>query len=450
MKESGDTRLSGVIGGVAVQGVHGVRVPVIFAGLPTVAAGAPLRNGEGMTGKIMRVSPLIVIPTLLFSLVESLLVLPVHLRHGRRRRSAHSWWLPRGWRAFQERFAGGLEWFIRRIYSPALRLSLEWRYTVAAAGVTTLLLTAGLVGGGFIKFTFFPEVEADFITAEVTMPQGTPPQQTLAAVRSIADAARELGEELAAERPAEEGQTLRHMLTSVGEQPVRSTRGENGGRISNRVSGSHLGEVAVELSPAETRSISSTEIARRWREKVGAIPDALEQSFSSSLFSPGAPIEIQLAGRDVGELTRAAAALPVMVASLYSRNGTSPRPIRTWVKNSRPGLRNGFSAATAMQTTAATGSSAMASAMSKTRLTNSTRHGGARCTALRPTGTGDTRPNLSGVSWMEIYDMTGSTSKTRPELHPWREHSARCDPRWLQVLQVPPVLENFSQNLPEM
>ncbi|MDQ7088710.1 MAG: efflux RND transporter permease subunit [Acidobacteriota bacterium] len=46
-----------------------------------------------------------------------------------------------------------------------------------------------------------------------------------------------------------------------------------------------------------------------WREALDPIPDALELTFSSSLFSPGAPIEIQLSGTEVGDLQQAATEL---------------------------------------------------------------------------------------------------------------------------------------------
>ncbi|MFH1999919.1 MAG: efflux RND transporter permease subunit, partial [Planctomycetota bacterium] len=68
----------------AISGAKEVMVPVIFAVLTSVAAFFPLLNVEGTMGKVMRVIPLIVMPCLLFSLVESLLILPAHLSHGRR------------------------------------------------------------------------------------------------------------------------------------------------------------------------------------------------------------------------------------------------------------------------------------------------------------------------------------------------------------------------------
>ena len=61
----------------AIRGTTEVLVPVIFGVLTSVAAFSPLLALGGTTGQMFRVLPLVVIPTLLFSLVESLLILPL-------------------------------------------------------------------------------------------------------------------------------------------------------------------------------------------------------------------------------------------------------------------------------------------------------------------------------------------------------------------------------------
>ncbi len=143
----------------SVEGAQEISMPVIFAVLTTVAAFFPLMMADGIIGKIMRVIPLIVIPCLLFSLVESLFILPAHLRHmeknGERRRGP--------WLRFQSLFSGGLLWVAHHVYRPALDLGLRYRYVTLALGLAVLLLTASFVAGGWIKFTFFPDVEAEVI-----------------------------------------------------------------------------------------------------------------------------------------------------------------------------------------------------------------------------------------------------------------------------------------------
>ena len=65
----------------SIEGAYEIAKPVTFAVLTTVAAFSPLQFVPGMMGKIFRVIPLVVIPCLLFSLVESVNILPAHLSH---------------------------------------------------------------------------------------------------------------------------------------------------------------------------------------------------------------------------------------------------------------------------------------------------------------------------------------------------------------------------------
>ncbi|GIS98262.1 MAG: hypothetical protein CM1200mP25_4990 [Acidobacteriota bacterium] len=132
----------------------------------TVAAFLPLMFVPGMMGKIFRVIPLIVIPCLIFSLVESLGILPPHLSHTPTPRK------PGLWRRFQSLFSNGLKTFIRAVYEPMLARAVRWRYLTAAVGVSTLVLTVGMVLGGWTTFRFFPSIEADFMAASITMPLG--------------------------------------------------------------------------------------------------------------------------------------------------------------------------------------------------------------------------------------------------------------------------------------
>ena len=106
----------------AVGGAQEVCGPVVFAVLTTAAAFLPLAFVPGLIGRAMSVIPLIVVPCLLFSLVESLGILPAHLSHFSRRGA------PGAWGRVQQRVAGGLGWFARAVYRPLLETALRWRY----------------------------------------------------------------------------------------------------------------------------------------------------------------------------------------------------------------------------------------------------------------------------------------------------------------------------------
>ena len=291
----------------AIKGVEEVSVPVVFAVLTTIAAFSPLLGVAGTMGKFMRVIPSIVIITLIFSLIESLWVLPAHLSHldGRERPPAAG--IRGSWSRFRRRFSAGLQQFVERRYRPLLDRAIEWRYLTVALGVALLLVTGGLVAGGWIKYSFFPPAEADNIVAAIEMPPGVAPEVTAAATRRLETAALEVVEEIEAESGA--GTVYRHVMASTGEQPFRSIQSQNGGGVGTTFVGSHLAEVNIELAPAELRPVTAAQIAERWREAVGTIPEAVELSFTSEIFSSGSPIHVELAAPDLDELRLVSARL---------------------------------------------------------------------------------------------------------------------------------------------
>ncbi len=292
----------------AVDGAVGVHVPVVFAILTTIAAFTPLLGVGGNTGQVMRVIPIIVIATLVFSLLESLFVLPHHLSHLHHGEKDHGA-LRRRWQGLRIRVARGLDWMIERLYRPTLRLALTWRYATVALAVALLVAVVGVVAGGWVKFTFFPAVEADNVVALLTMPQGTSAEETGEALERIEGAVLDLRREIEEESGDD---VFRHVLTSVGDQPYLSA-GPNAA-AGRGAGGGHLGEVNVELVPTEERGVASTQVAERWRARVGAVAGAEELTFTSSLFSAGSPIYVQFSGADPQRLERAAERLKAVLA----------------------------------------------------------------------------------------------------------------------------------------
>ena len=281
----------------SIEGAQEIAKPVIFAVLTTVAAFTPLLFVPGMMGKIFRVIPLIVIPCLLFSLIESLGILPAHLSHLKKQGT------PGVWRRFQGLFANGLKLFIRRVYQPTLEFGLRWRYLTAAVGIATLILTGGMVLGGWTSFHFFPSMEVDVMAASITLPQGTPVSVTSAAVEKLEVGAARLRARLLEET----GQDyFRHVAASVGDQPMASRGGGGGFGPNASLAATHVGEVTVELAPSETRVYTSEQLGLMWRELTGPIPEAVDVDFAMSMMTPGDDIDVQLAGPNTDDLRAAA------------------------------------------------------------------------------------------------------------------------------------------------
>ncbi len=352
-QQRGEERLA-----ASVEGTREVAVPVIFGVLTTVVAFMPLVFVPGMMGQIMGVIGAVVIACLLFSLVESLLILPAHLGHGREMRGSTEVTLlavpvlllllsmispdARSFAALavalagglvllnrtgrmqrwadtlvrvQGRIATGIESFTQSHFRRALDAVLEWRYTALASAVALLICTVAVMASGWMRFSFFPPLEADTVSAQLTMPEGVPASVTAAAVRRIAAAVPALREQIDPEFAESGGSVVEHVLAAVGGRPVSDSGG--GGpqsALAGASSGAHMGEVTLQLVPSEDREITTRDVADRWRDLVGPIPGAVELVYDSALFRVGEAINIKLQGRNVDQLRDAAAETRALLA----------------------------------------------------------------------------------------------------------------------------------------
>ncbi|NWK54559.1 efflux RND transporter permease subunit [Verrucomicrobiaceae bacterium N1E253] len=277
------------------RGTHEVGTVVIFGVLTTVAAFTPMLGISGVSGKIWPNIPLVVIPTLLFSLVQSKLVLPAHL--ALLRPHDHSKEVNILFRV-QRRVAKGLEQFVEKVYQPALHRCLEHRYAVWSVFIALLLLVSGLVVGKWVPFEFMPKVEGDVVTAKFELPVGVPFELTEEEIQKIAKAAEKVGQR----HKDHFGNPIAvHILANAGSQPFQT----GFGGVATPL-GSHLGEVTVELSPAADRDLSADGFINEWREEIGKIPGLVELSFKQETSAGGNAIDIEISGRNSETLEEAA------------------------------------------------------------------------------------------------------------------------------------------------
>ena len=101
---------------------------------------------------------------------------------------------------------------------------------------------------------------------------------------------------------------FRHIATTVGDQPVRARGGATMGPLQN-VAATNVGEITIELVPAETRSYTGEQIGALWREATVPIPEAVELSFDMSILNVGDDVDLQLTGSDIDRLRAAAEAV---------------------------------------------------------------------------------------------------------------------------------------------
>jgi len=294
----------------AIEGTQEVFVPVTFGVMTTVAAFLPLILVPGSMGDFFGVIGYAAIICLAFSLIESQLILPGHLAH---RRTSSKGGAPNaavsGWQDFQGKMAGGLERAAQQGYKRAVEFAIDWRYASTAAAIGVLILSMALFSSGRLRYQFFPPVEGDMIFATLTMPQGVPLERTRMAVQQLEDAAAAVKQEFDEKLPGPS--IFKHVLTTIGDTLFRG-----GPQMpESKGGGAHMAEVGIELISAMERETTAGEVERRWRELTGPVPDAIELTFTSIDFSAGKPIDIELRGGTLEDLTTAAARLRAELAT---------------------------------------------------------------------------------------------------------------------------------------
>jgi multidrug efflux pump subunit AcrB len=277
------------------KGTHEVGVVVIFGVLTTMAAFTPMLGLSGVSGKIWPNIPLVVIPVLFFSLLQSKFVLPAHLAllkptSGEPKTNP----LYR----LQGSIAGGLERFVKAIYTPFLAWCLHFRYIVWVAFVALVVLAIAMVVTGRIPFQFFPKVEGEILSAKLEMPLGAPFSDTQNAVKRLEEAALKLGVEM---KDRDGNPIVVNTLATSGMQPFLSGLAPGGASA-----GTHLGEVTLELVPAKNRDISSEQLKAGWQKLAGDIPGVVSLTFRAETAAGGNAIDINLTGPNSEQLLEAA------------------------------------------------------------------------------------------------------------------------------------------------
>jgi len=276
----------------AIEGAQEVAVPVTFGVLTTVAAFIPLLLIEGVRGQIFAQIPLIVIPVLLFSIIESKFVLPSHMSH----LNFHKKSKPNILARVQHKIADGFEWFVETLYQPVLAAALRNRYLVLSLFVGSAIVVFSIVSAGHVRFIFFPRVESETARVSLEMVDGTPFEVTQKHIQKITESVQELQDKYV---DPETNESIIEGILSTAGSAGRGARG------------SHVGRILFELTPPEERTIDvgTNEVVGELRRMIGDIPGAKNISFRAEIGRGGSPIDLQIDGFDFDELQEVAALL---------------------------------------------------------------------------------------------------------------------------------------------
>ena len=279
----------------AVDGTLEVLPPILSAIITTILAFSIFLFLDSRIGEFFGEVSVIVILTLVVSLVEALIILPAHLAHSKalkprtdkpKKGIAKAFAELRKINQAGDRF---MAWMRDTLYSPLLRFSLKYKLLVFGFFAMALMLSFGVIGGGIVRTSFFPQVASDLVQIELNMPNGTNEKVTDSIISMIEEKAEIVNQELT-------------------EKYLKGTDKELFRNVIRRIGpGSSAATLRINLLPGEERpdEIVSTMVTGRLTELVGPIIGVESLIYGSGRNFGGSPVSVSLLGNNIGELKAA-------------------------------------------------------------------------------------------------------------------------------------------------
>ncbi|MBB1355167.1 efflux RND transporter permease subunit, partial [Pseudoalteromonas sp. SR45-5] len=160
-------------GGVVnvINGAKRVATPATFGVLTTIAVFAPFTLSTGPESAFFYGIAVVVMLCLVFSLIESKLILPAHI--------AHTHFSPikeGGWRdRFNTRFFG----FVNGPYKRFVIRCVEWRWSVLFSFIALLIVTFALISSNQVRTGFMPKIPHDYPQINLEMNDNVSDIQTI-------------------------------------------------------------------------------------------------------------------------------------------------------------------------------------------------------------------------------------------------------------------------------
>jgi len=275
-----------------IRGVKRVAMPATFGVLTTIAVFLPFLFGEGPSSAFGKAIGSVVILCLIFSLIESKLILPAHL-------------VKMKMKAFNPRnpidrlrawIDVNLKKFIDNYYSPALAVFIEYRYAILMFFISLMLISAGLFSGGFVRFVGQPKIPHDFPRVTVEMNVDASEKATLDTLLNIQGVINRIDKDIEA----------KYGNSMISDMQVD---------LRTRTSG----QLMVKLVVPELRPINTFELADLWREAIPNYPGVKSFTIGDNLFGGGrddGDIAFRLESKNDTQLLAAAKELKLKLNSL--------------------------------------------------------------------------------------------------------------------------------------
>jgi len=268
------------------EGTSKVAVATTFGVLTTMAAFLPLILLDGVFGDILGEMGVVVILCFLFSLIESKLILPSHLRHLKPNVRNQNNKSLNPWKRLQNTISSGLEKFLNNIYMPFIRKVLRARYVAFGVFVAVFILSISMMGNQ-VKVGFFPDLEDNRLGGSITMLEGTPYNVSYQALEKL---------EL----------SLKQAVAEFTEKDINDSSIHDVIRNISYTSNSDKSiNFSAELDNYQGKEISPGAFSKIWLKKYGNPTGVKAVSMGASGGPTSADVEIILESRNLEELKKA-------------------------------------------------------------------------------------------------------------------------------------------------
>lgn len=256
----------------AWSGTHTVLNPVFLAVISTIIFFLPMMDVPSDIVVFTRSIFLVVLLCLVFSLIESIFVLPSHLSHMKPEKPSR-FQVVQKMEKVRHWFSGHMEGFAQNKYMPALAVLLKHKGSTFLAFFFIFVIAVTMTATGWIKQSFFPNVPQPMVMVNVSFPEGYSYERTMAMAQHMRDQV----DVLLADKDLLE--------KNEGKSFIRE--------INKSVNGTSV-TLFVGLTLDEERSVPASDVAEKLRELIGPLPEAQSYSLNASLSGGGPEITLNM------------------------------------------------------------------------------------------------------------------------------------------------------------
>ncbi len=256
------------------EGVKEMTLPVVFSVATNIIAFIPLLYVPGELGVMYKPMTLLIFAIFIVSLIEALLILPLHLRHIDK---------PMRFRVISNAQAycfKRFDHFKTTVYARWLRASCNNPVTIIIIFVSLATVVFSWVYSGRVDSSFVPKIESTRIDAEVEFPTGA---------------------------PLTDKTNIINYIEAAGIKAIKSLNGQNDYKFHMQDIGSSSGSSTFMIVADDQRNFTAKEFVDAWRINIGEVP-GVKSIFFDYQVGPGGGKElvIELGHKDAEILTLAA------------------------------------------------------------------------------------------------------------------------------------------------